>query len=166
MTKGTSPRLDAALKTLGPKSEDAVRRASRSGPHSVPVRENPELTAMLKAAAEHVMTPEEKMLQRASYVFGQLPSSSKTTREEVAALVMQDFNAGVMAERKRNVDAIKAKSDWWSEVALTHPEDSENRARCWARARALAGICDALTDETLGSGPMDRSEPPQSTEGE
>lgn len=67
---------------------------------------NPELTAKLKAAVKRGMTAEERLQQRASFVFGQLPMGTKTTREEVTTLVMQDYQAGVEAERKRCVGVL------------------------------------------------------------
>ena len=55
-----------------------------------PTKPNPELDCLLKAAANHVMTPREIWLQRVSFVFGQL-MESKVTREEVEARAVETY---------------------------------------------------------------------------
>lgn len=51
------------------------------------------LEARMKRAASKPMTKEEVRKQRLSFVYGQLPSSSTLTREEVAKLL--DAREGV-----------------------------------------------------------------------
>jgi hypothetical protein len=56
-----------------------------------PSMEHPELDALIEKARVHTMTPQEKWLQRVSFVYGNLPDDSTTTREQVEAIITTEY---------------------------------------------------------------------------
>ncbi len=138
--------------------QDAARRALAPsvppvgvGPALDAVKTDPELLALLKAAANRVMTPEEAFEQRVSFVYGCMKMADGISKERVRDLLRSHPSVGVGREAEHgSVDSLACSVP--PAAALGRVEEDAKRYRLLRRGQhwsVIDGAGDTLRAEAL-----------------